>query len=232
MDEEYDISIFAPITGQVVELDKVPDKVFAERMLGDGVAIVPEDGTVFSPVSGYISAIAKGKHAFGFTSDEGIEVLVHFGIGGKSVSDFCVVHKRINDRIQAGDLVAEFNLEKLREMGVDTITPVIICGGFEGKIIKPATGYVQAGAGAVITVVDVDKRQKEALLAEDAADDVYGTDDDREQKTAMVSAPPRESEAWEFLRNRGNWPKLMGGVLALTVALVVVFVVVAMLIGR
>lgn len=239
MDEGYDISIFAPMTGQLLELDKVPDKVFADRMLGDGVAIVPEDGAMFSPVSGYISAIAKGQHAFGFTSDDGIEVLVHFALGGKNISDFCVVHKNINDRVQAGDMVAEFNLEKVQELGINIITPVIICGGFEGKLIRPATGHVQAGAGAVITVVDVEKGQNAAAPAETASGDAeYGTGTGAGERAAAgteagePSAFLHESETMAFLRNRKNWPMLLGGVAGLTVLLVVVFVIAAMMIGR
>ena len=105
MGEEYKVSIFAPMTGQVVDLGKVPDPIYAERMLGDGVAIVPEDGVMFSPISGYVNVIAEDKHAFGFTSDDGLEILVHFGVNSKLIPECCVVHTSVNSRVQAGDMI-------------------------------------------------------------------------------------------------------------------------------
>lgn len=233
MGEEYKVSIFAPMTGQVVDLGKVPDPIYADRMLGDGVAIVPEDGTMFSPISGYINVIAEDKHAFGFTSDDGLEVLVHFGVNSKLVPECCAVHTSINSRVQAGDMIAEFDLEKLKAMGVDPITPVIICGGLEGKVIRPATGHAQAGSGAVITVVDAETAAKQAAEAENAGKGKSSPDDAGEEKTAGKKASGhRESEAMEFLRDRKNWPVLIGGFVGLTVALVIIFVGLAMLIGH
>ena len=229
MGKEYKVSIFAPMTGQVVDLGKVPDPIYAERMLGDGVAIVPEDGVMFSPISGYVNVIAEDKHAFGFTSDDGLEILVHFGVNSKLIPECCVVHTSVNSRVQAGDMIAEFDLEKAKALGVETITPVIICGGLEGKVIRPATGHVMAGSGAVITVVDA-----ETAARQEAVDDavrektVQGKDDGKESS----HAGGRESEALEFLRDKKNWPVLIGGFVGLTVALVIIFVGLAMLIGH
>ncbi|MGM9540414.1 PTS sugar transporter subunit IIA [Anaerovibrio sp.] len=232
MGEEYKVSIFAPMTGQVVDLGKVPDPIYADRMLGDGVAIVPEDGTMFSPISGYINVIAEDKHAFGFTSDEGLEVLVHFGVNSKLMPDCCAVHTTVNSRVQAGDMIAEFDLEKIKAMGVDTITPVIICGGLEGKVIRPATGHAQAGSGAVITVVDAEQASQQAPEAKDAASAAGAKQSAWQEKAEKRPAGRQESEALEFLRDRKNWPALIGGFVGLTVALVIVFVGVAMLIGH
>ena len=230
MGEEYKVSIFAPMTGQVVDLGKVPDPIYADRMLGDGVAIVPEDGTMFSPISGYINVIAEDKHAFGFTSDDGLEVLVHFGVNSKLIPECCVVHTTVNSRVQAGDMIAEFDLEKIKAMGVDTITPVIICGGLEGKVIRPATGHAQAGSGAVITVVDAEQAEKQAPEA--AKGKTSAPAGEQEKAAEKRPAGRQESEALEFLRDRRNWPVLIGGFVGLTVVLVIVFVGVAMLIGH
>ena len=236
MGEDYKISIFAPMAGQVVDLGKVPDPVYAERMMGDGVAIIPEDGTMFSPVSGYINVIAEDKHAFGFTSDDGLEVLVHFGVDIKLEPDCCTVHKRVKGQLAT----ARDDLEKVKAKGINPITPVIICGGLDGKVIRPATGHAKAGAGAVMTIVDVEKEKAaEAALgnipeadgeAMDVALDESGeAADGAEQEKA---APRRESEAMEFLRDKTNWPRLAAGFVGLTAALVVIFVGLAMLIGH
>ncbi len=236
MGEDYKISIFAPMTGQVVDLGDVPDPIYAERMMGDGVAIIPEDGTMFSPVSGYINVIAEDKHAFGFTSDDGVEVLVHFGVDSKLEPGCYTVHKGVNSRVQAGDMIAEFDLAKVKAKGINPITPIIICGGLDGKVIRPATGYAKAGAGAVMTIVDVEKEKAaEAALGNipgagrEALDEAGEAAEGAEQDKA---APRQDSEAMEFLRDKTNWPRLAAGFVGLTAALVVIFVGLAMLIGH
>lgn len=235
MGEDYKISIFAPMTGQVVDLGDVPDPIYAERMMGDGVAIVPEDGTMFSPVSGYINVISDDKHAFGFTSDEGLEIMVHFGVDCKLEPGCCNIHKKVNSRVQAGDMIAEFALDKIKGQGINIITPVIICGGLDGKVIRPATGHAKAGAGAVMTVVDVEKEKAAGGSFADraaAGGRTDGVQEAEDEAAGERSARPPESEAMEFLRDRKNWPRLAAGFVGLTAVLVVVFVGLAMLIGH
>ena len=72
--------IHSPLNGTTAALDSVPDAVFSERVLGDGCAIIPTDGKIYSPVDGEISSIAETNHAYGFSSDDGLEILVHFGL--------------------------------------------------------------------------------------------------------------------------------------------------------
>ena len=73
-------SVLAPVNGQAVPLEQVPDEVFSQKVLGDGLAIIPTDGKIYSPADGEISSVAETKHAYGFTSDGGREILVHFGL--------------------------------------------------------------------------------------------------------------------------------------------------------
>ena len=235
-DNRYSVSIFAPMTGSVVDLSQVPDPIYAERMMGDGVAIVPEDGTMFSPFNVYVSVVAEDKHAFGFTTDDGLEILVHLGVDSKMQKDCCAVHVKVNDRVQAGDMIAEFNLEELKKRGINTITPIIICGGLEGKKIEPASGHIQAGSGAVMTVIDL-----EALERYEASQKEQNTDGSTDESTVKIaldtpvkkpSKASAESDAMEFLKDKGNWPKLIGGFVALTAMMVVIFVSIAMFIGH
>lgn len=79
-DKKKKIDVKAPALGKVVELDEVPDEVFAGRMLGDGFAVIPEDGTFKAPVSGKIGSFFPTGHAFGIEGEDGLEVLVHIGI--------------------------------------------------------------------------------------------------------------------------------------------------------
>lgn len=231
-DKRYSIPIFAPMSGSVVDLSQVPDPIYAERMMGDGVAIVPDDGTMFSPVNGYVSVVAEDKHAFGFITDDGLEILIHLGVDSEIQNDCCAVHVKVNDRVQAGDMIAEFNLAELKKRDINTITPIIICGGLDGKKIEPATGHVQAGSGAVMTVIDL-----EALEKYEASQKEQHSEDSSEKTVANKSvkkpaAPSEESDVMKFLKDKGNWPKLIGGFVALTALMVVVFVSIAMFIGH
>ena len=68
-----EIQILAPLTGQVVPLEQVPDPVFSQKIVGDGVAVIPEDGKILSPVDGTLVSVADSLHAFGFQSDDGLK---------------------------------------------------------------------------------------------------------------------------------------------------------------
>ncbi len=234
-EERYRISIFAPLTGKVMDLEQVPDPVYSERMMGDGVAIMPEDGTMFSPVSGYVTVVAEDKHAFGFTTDDGLEILVHMGVDGGFQADCCAIYIKVNDRVQAGDMIAEFNLEKLKERGINPITPIIICGGLDGKKIEPASGDIKAGSGAVLTVIDVAAMER---AKEKSNKDEQKSAEPKSQapvppaNTEEKPLPAGESDVMAFLRDKGNWPKLIGGFVGLTAIFVVIFVSIAMFIGH
>lgn len=75
-----EISIYAPVTGKVISLEEVPDPIFSGKMMGDGAAILPADGKIYAPVDGELTTVAATKHAFGFTMENGVQVLVHFGL--------------------------------------------------------------------------------------------------------------------------------------------------------
>ena len=147
--------VIAPLSGQPVLLSEVPDEVFSQKVLGDGVAIIPDDGKLYSPVNGEISTVAETLHAYGFTSDDGLEILVHVGLDtvGLKGEGFkpCV---KEGDRVKVGDLVAEIDLDYIKAQGLNTITPVIICDGADEKQLCPASSHVTAGQHAVITLKD------------------------------------------------------------------------------
>ena len=74
------ISVLAPLTGQIITLEQVPDPVFSGKMLGDGIAIVPEEGKIYSPVNGIVTTVSTTLHAYGFSTTEGLDILVHVGL--------------------------------------------------------------------------------------------------------------------------------------------------------
>lgn len=148
-------SVIAPISGKLVDLSEVPDPVFSEKAMGDGVAIIPEEGKIFSPVNGEVTAVTDTHHAYGFRSEEGIEVLVHFGLETVALKgEGFKPHVKEGDKVKVGDLIADVDLKLLKEKNLNTITPVIICGGADDKIINAASGNVKSSKDSVITISD------------------------------------------------------------------------------
>lgn len=140
------ICIASPLNGKTVSLDNVPDPVFSEKVLGDGCAIIPADGKIYSPVNGEISSIAETKHAYGFSADNGMEILVHFGLETVALQgEGFVSHVNVGDTVRVGDLVAEVDTELLKEKGINLITPVLICDGADNLKMSVTEGTVKAG---------------------------------------------------------------------------------------
>lgn len=133
---KLDVKPFAK--GEVVELNKVNDAVFSTGVMGNGFAIVPTEGKVFAPFAGKVSMVFETKHAIGLRSDNGVEVLVHIGLDTVNLKgEHFTVHIKEGDTIEAGQLLVEFDLEKLKELGYDTIIPFIVTNGAEFAQVTP-----------------------------------------------------------------------------------------------
>ncbi len=171
MSEKKRLQIYSPLNGRAVSLDRVPDEVFRGRVLGDGCAIIPSDGRIYSPVDGVISSVAETKHAYGITSDSGPELLIHFGLETVALKgEGFNVHVDSGDKVKRGDLIAEVNMDLLRSRGIDVITPVLICEGAEDMTLSVYEGEVKAG-DTLITLEDTAPQSDERAAAgtEDAA---------------------------------------------------------------
>lgn len=117
----------SPMEGEVKELSQVSDKVFAEHVLGYGVAIVPSEGKLFSPVDGIVSVVFPTGHAVAVTSNKGAEILMHIGFNTVSLEGkYFKVNVTQGDTVKKGDLLVEFNLDKIKEEGFDITTPIVI----------------------------------------------------------------------------------------------------------
>ena len=133
---KLDVKPFAK--GEVVELNKVNDAVFSTGVMGNGFAIVPTEGKVFAPFAGKVTMVFETKHAIGLRSDNGVEVLVHIGLDTVNLKgEHFNVHIKEGDTIEAGQLLVEFDLEKLKELGYDTIIPFIVTNGAEFAQVTP-----------------------------------------------------------------------------------------------
>lgn len=150
------ISIIAPLSGEIVALEQVPDPVFSEKTLGDGIAILPENGKIYSPVNGTIASIAATKHAYGFESEDGLDILVHVGLETVGLNgEGFTVYKNVGDTVKVGDLIAEADLDLLKSKKLNLITPVLLCDGMDEKQMNPCSGKVKAGQDAAILVTQV-----------------------------------------------------------------------------
>lgn len=149
------IRILSPLTGTAVALGKVPDPVFSQKIIGDGVAIIPRDGKLVSPIDGEVVSVAETLHAYGLRSKDGIEVMVHFGLETVALKgELFTCHVKQGDKVKAGDLLAEADIQMLEEKQVNLITPVLICGGMENRTMNTFSGPVSAGSDTVITLFD------------------------------------------------------------------------------
>lgn len=146
MSNKKAILIASPLNGNAVALEQVPDPVFAEKVLGDGCAVIPEDGKIYSPVNGEVSSVAETLHAYGFTSEDGLEVLVHFGLETVALKgEGFTAHVKEGDKVKVGDLVAEVDMAFLKKQNINLITPVLICDGAEDLKMTIQEGKVKAG---------------------------------------------------------------------------------------
>ena len=128
-------SIHAPLTGKAVALEQVPDPVFSEKMMGDGMAIEPTENQVFSPVEGEVVSVFPTKHAITIRSKSGAEILIHMGLETVKLNgEGFQVHVAEGDKVKKGNPIAEFDIQQVSNTGTKIITPIILLNGEQFKI--------------------------------------------------------------------------------------------------
>lgn len=131
-------NVAAPMKGKIVELEHVPDRTFADKVLGDGIAIMPEEGKVFAPVNGEVACVMDTKHAVALTSDDGLEILIHVGLETVELQGkYFKTYVENGTRVKEGDLLLEFDLDAIKQAGYQTVTPVIITNTSEFISVLP-----------------------------------------------------------------------------------------------
>lgn len=141
-------AVVSPISGETLPLEQVQDATFASGLLGKGVAIVPQQGRVLSPVNGIVSSMFRTGHAVGLTSDEGAEVLIHVGLDTVKLDGQFFFPRVSNDQpVRVGDLLLEFDLEAIKAAGYDLTTPVLVSNSDDYiDVLILSDGAVSAGA--------------------------------------------------------------------------------------
>lgn len=139
-----EVYVLAPLDGKVVELDNVPDEVFAQKMVGDGVAIDPSGQVAVAPIAGDLVKLFPGGHAFGISTSAGVELIVHLGLDtielkGEGFENIASE----GQKVKAGTPIVRFDRATIERKGKVMLSPVVSTG--TGTIIRRASGEVKAG---------------------------------------------------------------------------------------
>ncbi len=130
-------TILAPIKGEVKPIEESSDAAFASGALGKGVVILPEEGKVYAPVTGTVTVLFPSLHAIGITSDAGVELLIHIGINTVQLNgEGFTAHIKQGDQIKQGQLLVEFDMNKIKEAGYSLETPVLVTNYADLKEVK------------------------------------------------------------------------------------------------
>lgn len=143
--------IYAPQNGRTVLLEDIPDDIFARKILGDGVAIIPNDGKIYAPVTGTVAVVADTKHAIAIETDDGAEILIHIGLdtvklGGEGFD----VKVSQGDRIEVGTLLCCVSEKLWKNSNKPLYTPIIISNSEEYSCIEVIQGQTKAGKTVIL----------------------------------------------------------------------------------
>lgn len=147
------VLIKAPLTGEIVPIEDVPDPVFADKVVGDGIAINPTGNRMVAPCDGTIGKIFETNHAFSMETADGVELFVHFGIDTVELKG--EGFKRIASEgqdVKAGETIIEVDLEFLRKNAKSVITPVVISNMDDVASLDKASGAVEAGRDTLLSL--------------------------------------------------------------------------------
>lgn len=127
----------SPLKGKLIELSKVSDKVFAEEVLGKGIAIIPSEGRLLSPVDGTVSVVFPTGHAVAVTSDDGVEILMHIGFNTVSLEGrYFNTQVTQGQVVKKGEVLVEFEIDNIKNQGFDITTPIVITNSDNYSVVE------------------------------------------------------------------------------------------------
>lgn len=127
----------APITGQIIKIENVPDQVFSQKMMGDGFGIDPQDGEVYAPFNGVVKSVFPTKHAIGLETENGLEVLIHMGLDTVNLKgEGFTVYVNEGDQISIGQKIATIDIDAIKDKVPSLVTPIIFTNLKDGQKVK------------------------------------------------------------------------------------------------
>lgn len=143
--------VYAPVAGNVVAISEVPDPTFSEGLMGNGVAIQPTDGKICAPFNGTVDMMFDTGHAVSLVSESGIELLIHVGLEtvGLNGAPF-KIRVKSGDKVKKGDLLMTVDLEAVKNAGLNTITPVLVCNTDDYSTFNTTIGQAVTNADVII----------------------------------------------------------------------------------
>lgn len=153
--QKLTVDIAAPMNGKVVPLSEVPDPAFAEKQMGQGIAIIPADGKVYAPFDGTVAhLIKKSKHAIILADSNGLQILIHVGINTVSLKgEGFTAHVETGSNVKKGQLLLEFDIDLIEQAGLPVITPILVPDGQEGvQHVIEYNGEATQGVTSVLQV--------------------------------------------------------------------------------
>lgn len=146
IEEEKEVNILvSPVEGKVIDLGKVNDELFASKTLGDGVAIIPTNGNLYAPCDSEVVMLFETKHAIGLRTN-GAEILIHIGINTVSMNgDGFKTFVKTGDNVKEGDLLIQFDLDKISNANLDSTVMIVNNNGSEYayKVLNQSYGNVE-----------------------------------------------------------------------------------------
>lgn len=150
---DNEISITSPVEGKVIPLTEVKDPTFSQEILGKGAAIIPEKGVVYAPFDGKVDAVFETGHALGLVSEDGVELLVHVGIDTVNLKGkHFTPKKKSGDTMKKGDILLEFDIDKIKADGYDVTTPIIISNTEQFEKVKACEDKVVTKESKLLSV--------------------------------------------------------------------------------
>lgn len=152
-EDDNEISITSPLEGKVIPLTEVKDPTFSQEILGKGAAIIPEKGVVYAPFDGKVDAVFETGHALGLVSEDGVELLVHVGIDTVNLKGkYFTPKKKSGDTMKKGDILLEFDIDKIKADGYDVTTPIIISNTEQFAKVKACEDKVVTKESKLLSV--------------------------------------------------------------------------------
>lgn len=148
------ISVMSPISGTCIKLEEVPDTTFASKVIGEGLAILPEEGIVYAPFNGIVTGIFHTNHAIGLTNQDGVEVLIHIGIDTVNLQGKyyrCFVEQ--GAKVACGDKLIEFDIDNIKKAGYQIVTPIVVTNSSEFlEVVASGSSSLCAGDLAISVI--------------------------------------------------------------------------------